>query len=289
MTRPAATIIDAHQHFWRPSRGDYGWLTPQMSTLYRNFEPGDLKPMLDACGVRATVLVQAAPTVDETRYLLSLSEAHPWIRGVVGWVDFDHPAAGVAQLAELASHPMLVGVRPMVQDIPDVEWLRRPSHAPVWDAIVERGLMFDALVKPAHLESLAGLLEDRPELPCVLDHAGKPTVALGKDSGFWVWGNWMQHIARESSVWCKVSGLVTEAGPGWSVDRLRPFVDVLIQAFGPRRLIWGSDWPMLNLAGDYTRWFQATEVLLGGLSGDDRAAVLGGNAVRAYQLDGVPA
>ncbi len=286
MSKPPPTI-DAHQHFWRPSRGDYGWLTPELSTLYRDFEPRDLKPMLDAQGVRATVLVQAAPTVEETRFLLSLADEHPWIAGVVGWVDFDRPQEGVSQLAELAAHRRFVGVRPMVQDIPDTEWLRRPSHAPVWDAISQLGLMFDALVKPAHLESLAGLLEERPDLPCVLDHAGKPTVAKGKDPAFWVWANWMHHIARESSAWCKVSGLVTEAGPGWSIDTLRPFVDVLLHTFGPRRLIWGSDWPVLNLAGDYTRWLGAADLLFSALKSEDRALIFGGNAVRAYQLEGV--
>lgn len=286
MKKPAP-IIDAHHHFWRPSRGDYGWLTPETGLLYRDFEPGDLKPMLDAHGVRATVLVQAAPTVAETRFLLSLADEHPWIAGVVGWVDFDRPQAAVTQLAEWSAHRRFVGVRPMVQDIPDVAWLRRPAHGPVWDAIAELGLMFDALVKPPYLESLAGLLEERPELPCVIDHAAKPRIANGKDGAFWVWANWMQHLARESSAWCKVSGLITEAGPGWSVESLRPFVDVLIQAFGPRRLIWGSDWPVLNLAGDYSRWFETAEALLGGLSSEDRAGIFGGNAVRAYQLDGV--
>lgn len=289
MTHQPPTIIDAHQHFWRLSRSDYGWLTRDLAPLYRNFEPGDLKPLLDARGVSGTVLVQAAPTVEETRFLLWLADEHDWIRGVVGWIDFDRPQEAVSQLAELRAHPRLVGVRPMVQDIPDPDWLRRPSHGPVWDAIAELGLMFDALVRPAHLESLAGLLEQRPELACVIDHAAKPSVANGKDAAFWVWANWMQHIARESSAWCKVSGLVTEAGAGWSVETLRPFVDVLIQAFGPRRLIWGSDWPVLNLAGDYARWFEATEALLSGLSREERAAILGGNALRAYQLAGVPA
>lgn len=282
-----APIVDAHQHFWRIARGDYGWLRPETGPLYRDFEPGDLKVMLDDHDVRATVLVQAAPTVDETGFLLSLADEHPWIAGVVGWVDFDRPRAAVAQLAEWSAHRRFVGVRPMVQDIPDVEWLGRPGHGPVWDAIAELGLMFDALVRPPYLESLAGLLEERPELPCVIDHAAKPTVANGKDGAFWVWANWMQHLARESSAWCKVSGLITEAGPGWSVESLRPFVDVLIQAFGPRRLIWGSDWPVLNLAGDYARWFEAAQSLLSGLSSEDRAGIFGGNAVRAYQLDGV--
>ena len=157
-------IIDAHQHFWRLSRGDYGWLTPDLGMLYRDFEPAELKPILDAHGVSGTVLVQAAESVDETRFLLALADEHPWILGVVGWIDFDHPDAAVAQLHELGAHPRLVGVRPMVQDMPDVDWLTRPSHGPVWEAIAERGLVFDALVRLNQLEVLAGLLERRPEL-----------------------------------------------------------------------------------------------------------------------------
>lgn len=286
---PTVPIIDAHQHFWRLSRGDYAWLTPQLTPLYRDFEPGDLRPMLDAHGVAGTVLVQAAATVDETRFLLGLADEHPWILGVVGWIDFDRPHAAVAQLDELCAHPRLVGVRPMVQDIPDVDWLARPEHGPVWDAIAGCGLIFDALIKPEHLENLAGLLERRPELTCVIDHAAKPTVANGKDGPFWVWSNWMQHIARESSACCKLSGLVTEAGPGWTADALRPFVDVLLDTFGPRRLIWGSDWPVLNLAGTYAQWFDACRRLISELTPEEQASIFGGNAMRAYQLEGVHA
>lgn len=280
------TVIDAHQHFWRLSRGDYDWLSPNLGVLHRDHEPDELKPTLDANCVTGTVLVQAAARVEETRFLLSLADEHEWIRGVVGWVDFDDPSQAAADIERLASHPRFVGVRPMVQDIPDVGWLSRESHAPVWDAIAERGLMFDALVKPVHLENVARLLEDRPELACMINHGAKPEIAQGKGAGFWSWANWMQHIARESSACCKLSGLITEAGPNWSVNSLRPFVDVLLDAFGPNRLIWGSDWPVLNLAGDYGQWLHAARELLNGLSASEQVAVFGGNAIRAYQLEG---
>lgn len=273
-------IIDAHQHFWRLDRGDYGWLTPKLARLYRDFGPNDLAPLLATAGIDQTILVQAAPTIAETEYMLSLADAHGFIRGVVGWVDFDSPAAPEA-LSRLAQHPKLVGVRPMIQDIADANWMLKPSLAPAFDAVIAEGLAFDALVFPRHLQPLLRLAERRPELRIVIDHGAKPAIA---ERSFQPWADEIATIARESSAYCKLSGLALEAGRRWTVDALRRYVDHLIACFGPERLIWGSDWPVCTLAASYGDWLAASKELLAHLSEDERTAVFGGAAQTFYRL-----
>ena len=275
-----AAVIDAHQHFWRLSRGDYGWLTADLVPLYRDFEPAHLAPQMQAAGVERTVVVQAAPTTLETQFLLSLARQTKWIAGVVGWVDFDSPTAGET-LAALACEPALVGVRPMIQDIPDPEWMLGALRAPVFEALVDCDLAFDALVRPHHLRHLRRLLDRQPDLRVVIDHAAKPDIAGGH---FTAWADEIAGLARESSAVCKLSGLVTEARPGWRPDDLRRWVDHLLATFGPSRLLWGSDWPVVELAGGYRAWRKATQELLSELSPAERGEVLGGAAARFYRL-----
>lgn len=272
--------IDAHQHFWRIDRGDYGWLTPQLGSLWRDFGPEDLAPLLQAAGVDGTVLVQAAPTDAETDWMLAVAADAPWVLGVVGWTDFEAWDAP-DRIARLAQAPKLVGLRPMIQDIPDPEWMLAEALRPAFDAVESRGLVFDALVKPPHLPALRRLLERRPTLRVVVDHAAKPAIANGEIED---WADHMAAIARDSAAWCKLSGLVTEAGADWSVARLRPYVDHLLGCFGPDRLIWGSDWPVCTQAADYAAWVAATDALLAGISPQARDKVLGGNARVAYGL-----
>jgi len=270
--------LDAHQHFWQLDRGDYGWLTPALGAIHRDFFPGDLLPHLEAHGIDGAILVQAAPTEAETRFLLELAAAHDFVAGVVGWADFDAPDAA-DRIAALAGHPLLVGLRPMVQDIPDDDWLARESHAPAFEAMIAHGLVFDALVLPKHLPRLLTVLERHPELPMVVDHAAKPPLAEGVSDE---WFRDMAAVAGHPRVACKLSGLVTEAGDDWTVDDLAPVVDHLLDHFGPDRILWGSDWPVLNLAADYGRWWEATRSLLAGRSDDERERILGGNADRIY-------
>ncbi|GHD62025.1 hydrolase [Thalassobaculum fulvum] len=276
-----AGIIDAHQHFWRLARGDYGWLTRDFEPLYRDFMPADLLPLMRANGVVGTVLVQAAPTEAETRFLLDIADAHPFVRGVVGWTDFE--AADVPErIAALAAHPRLVGLRPMVQDLGDDDWLLRDDLAPAFRAVVEHDLAFDALVLPRHLPRLAALRDRHPDLRIVVDHGAKPAIS---DRLYEAWAADIAAIAADGRSVCKLSGLATEAGPEWTPDRLRPYVGHLLECFGPRRLIFGSDWPVLTLVGSYDDWISAVHGYLAPLPSDDRAAVLGGNAVRVYRLD----
>jgi L-fuconolactonase len=273
--------IDAHQHFWRPARGDYGWLTPEdHPAICRDFLPGDLAPLLGDASVERTVLVQAAPTAAETDFLLELAASTPFIAGVVGWADLEAPGAAAA-IERLARRPKLVGLRPMLQHMADDAWILRPTLAPALDAIEASGLRFDALVKPRHLPHLLRLAEDRPGLRLVIDHAAKPDIAVG---GLRDWAAAMRRLATETSACCKLSGLVTEARPGWSPDDLRPYVDALLGAFGPARLMWGSDWPAVNEAGGYAAWRSTALALTEACSQDERDLIFGGVAETFYGL-----
>lgn len=272
--------IDAHQHFWKVDRGDYGWLTPDVGPIYRDFGPEDLAPMLDAAGIDGTVLVQAAPTVDETMFMLSLADAHGFVKGVVGWVDFES-ADAPADIERLARHSALVGLRPMIQDIPDPDWMLRDDLAGAFETLNARDLVFDALVLPHHLKTLAVLIERYDSMKVVADHGAKPRIAEGGFSG---WAEDMARLAENPNVYCKLSGLVTEAARDWTVEDLRPYTDHLIEIFGPDRLVWGSDWPVCTLAASYEAWLEATAQLIGGLGTGDRELIMGGNARRLYGL-----
>ena len=272
--------IDAHQHFWKVDRGDYGWLTPDVGPIYRDFEPEDLAPILDAAGIDGTVLVQAAPTVDETVFMLSLADAHGFVKGVVGWVDFES-ADAPADIERLARHSALVGLRPMIQDIPDPDWMLRDDLAGAFETLNARDLVFDALVLPRHLKTLALLVERYDAMKVVIDHGAKPRIA---DGGFSGWAEDMARLAENPNVHCKLSGLVTEAGRDWSVEALRPYTDHLIGIFGPDRVVWGSDWPVCTLAASYEAWLEATARLIGALDAGERELILGGNARRLYGL-----
>jgi L-fuconolactonase len=274
--------IDAHQHFWRLSRRDYGWLTPRdHPAICRDFEPDDLAPLLLEAGVERTILVQAAPTTAETMFLLEIADAAPFVAGVVGWADFEAQDAPGA-IEGLARNPRLVGLRPMLQDLDDDAWITRPSIAPALDAMQAAGLRLDALVKPRHLPHLSQLLRARPDLPVVVDHGAKPEIAHG---GLTAWATAIHDIARDTGAVCKLSGLVTEASPSWREQDLRPYVDVLLEAFGPSRLMWGSDWPVVNEAGGYAAWHATAAALTESCAISDRGEIFGEVAARFYGLD----
>jgi L-fuconolactonase len=278
-------LIDAHQHFWSLSRGDYRWLKPELGSIYRDCPPQDLLPWLQWAGIERTILVQAADTVAETNYLLVLARAAPFVGGVVGWVDLETRTAPT-QVMKLAEDPFLVGIRPMLQDLPDVAWMLKPSISPGLKAVAEAGLAFDALVRMDHLPHLRTFLRRYPELRVVIDHAAKPTVVCGMKPwmSFGAWRDHMAAIASETTAYCKLSGLVTEAEGEWATADLRPYFDVLYSTFGPRRLIWGSDWPVVELGGGFEAWWRATVELLSGLPQEEIAAILGENAATFYRL-----
>ncbi len=272
--------IDAHQHFWSLDRGDYGWLTAEIGPIYGDFLPTDLLPLIERAGIDGTVLVQAAPTVAETEFMLSLADKTSFVKGVVGWVDFEASDAP-QQIKALAQNPLLVGLRPMIQDIEDPEWMLRESLHPAFAALIAHELAFDALTLPKHLGPLHSLLARYPQMRVIVDHASKPAIRDGRLSD---WADDIAAVASNSHAFCKLSGLVTEAQPGWDIGDLRPVVDHLLNVFGPERLIWGSDWPVCTLASSYERWVEVTDILLSGLTPEERSAILGGNALRAYSL-----
>lgn len=270
--------IDAHHHVWTLARGDYGWLTRDLAPIYRDFGLSDLAPYLSAAGIEGTILVQAAPTEAETRFLLDIAEHAKIVHGVVGWTDFD-AADGLARIDGMAAQELLVGLRPMVQDIADDDWLLRPQLAPLLAKMAERDLVFDALVLPRHLSRLSRVVDRHPDLQFVLDHFGKPRLASADMAR---WRLDVAQLAERQNIACKLSGLVTEAAINWQVADLQEAVDHVRACFGPQRMLWGSDWPVVNLAGGYAKWLAAAETLLADLSPDERTEVFGGNAARVY-------
>jgi len=279
--------IDAHQHFWRPARGDYDWLRadrPELAPLLRDFLPGDLLPLLRAGGIAQTVVVQAADSVAETEFLLELATRHDFIAGVVGWVDLARSDAA-ATIERLAQHPKFKGVRPMLQDLPQADWIARAPHPDAVRALLRHDVRFDALVKPQHLPALLQFVRAWPDLPVVIDHAAKPRLAEGWQ-GEWAkdWRRHMSELAALPQVSCKFSGLVTELPPGSPDEALQPVWDALLQWFGPARILWGSDWPVLTLATGHAQWLGTSEKLIGSLSPAEQDLVWHGTARRVYGL-----
>ena len=273
--------IDAHQHFWRLAARNGAWPPPSLAAIYRDFEPDELAALLRQHGVDRTVLVQSLPSEEDTHYLLGLAGRHDFIAGVVGWTDL-LSAEAPQRIAALAAHAALKGLRPMLQDLDDDHWILDPRLEPALRAMQQHHLRFDALVLPRHLPALYTFATRHPQLPIVIDHGAKPLIAQGATTP---WRGDLERLAALPQVYCKLSGLVTEAGPGWDLARLRPYVEHILHAFGPRRVIWGSDWPVLNLASDYGAWLAVCERLLAGLDEEGRRHVFGLNAQHFYRID----
>ena len=275
-------IIDSHQHFWTPSRGDYLWMPKDNAILNRIYLPADLAPILKGRGVDATVLVQAAATIEETEYMLGLADASGFVQGVVGWVDFENPADR-AQLARLKGHPKFKGVRPMIQDIPDDAWMHRDDVQWGYRAVCDLDLTFDALGFPRHLDHFLALLKRYPSMRVVIDHCMKPQIRSHSAASFQHWADGMSSLA-DTGAFCKFSALITEANPGWTLADLKPYVDHVLAAFGPDRVMWGSDWPVCRLRAEYVGWHQAAQTLTAHLPAEARAQIFGGTAQRFYRL-----
>jgi L-fuconolactonase len=275
--------IDAHQHYWSLRRGDYGWLTPSEVGLYRDFTPDDLSPDLVESAIHATVLVQAAPTEGESRFLFDLAGENGSIAGVVGWTDFEaSDVAGRINRLVRDGQGMLKGLRPMVQDISDPDWLDRRSLDAAFEAMIVNDLVFDALVRPRHLGALIRRLRRHPQLRAVLDHAGKPDIANAKVEP---WTGLLEQLAHNAQVHCKLSGLLTQARQGAGVAELDTFVARIFSCFGADRLIWGSDWPVVTLRATYREWLEMSLDLVRRYAPGGEEAVFGANAVRVYHLD----
>ncbi len=275
-----AMKVDAHQHFWAIARGDYGWMDDNdaVAAIRRDFAPADFDVHRRTYSIDRTVLVQAAPSPAETHYLLGLADATEWIGKVVGWVDFENPAAGV-DLQRLARHRKFAGVRPMIQDIADVDWMHRADVQWGFEAIIDLDLTFDALGFPIHLDNFLKLFDRYADMRIVIDHCMKPRIGA---NAFDDWAVKMAQIAQSTSALCKLSGLATEADPNWTAETLRPYVEHVLAAFGPDRVMWGSDWPVLLLNGTYERWRSAAAAIV---PESAHEAVFGGTAARFYRID----
>lgn len=277
-------MIDAHQHFWRLSRGDYPWPNPDVAPIFRDFGPDDLRPLLSRAGVTRTVLVQATDTVAETEWLLDLAKEFPVVAGVVGWVDLA-AADAIATIDRLRADPLLKGLRPMLQNIAETGWILRPEAQPALAHMAAVGLRFDALIQPRHLPVILTLAEAHPGLGIVVDHVAKPRMGQGASpDADWVAG--MRALAARPNVWCKLSGMITEIGPDWRMKDLDPFARLVLTAFGPARCMFGSDWPVVNLAGDYQIWAETALALAAPLSAADKESLFSGSAREFYALEG---
>jgi L-fuconolactonase len=275
--------IDAHQHFWQLSQPfDYRWLdAPTHVPIRRDYLPDDLEPLIHKAGVDRTVFVQTQHNLEENRWALGLAERHPFIAGVVGWVDLASPDCE-RQLLEFKDHPKFVGVRHVTQDEPDDDFIVRPDVIRGLKVLERHGVPFDLLFYVKHLRHAATLAEQLPDLPMVIDHLAKPHVREQ------VLDDWLPHFraaAAFPNVYCKLSGMVTEADwSRWTAADLRPYVQMALASFGPDRLMFGSDWPVCELAATYEQVYNALLEALGPVSESERAAIFGGTAARFYRL-----
>lgn len=277
-----ATRIDSHQHLWHYDPVHHTWMTDEMAALKRDYLPEELAPLLEAAGFQGTIAVQARQTIEETEFLLALADRHPGlVKGVVGWVDLRSGALR-AQLERFARHPRLVGVRHVVHDEPDDEFMLRPEFRRGIAQLREFGLTYDLLLFPRHLKVAVTLVDEFPDQPFVLDHIAKPAIRDGLLSP---WQEDLRRLADRPHVFCKLSGMVTEAKwKGWRPEDFRPYLDVVTDAFGPERLMIGSDWPVCTLSGDYLATMGVVTDYALGLPRDARDAILGGTCARFYRL-----
>jgi L-fuconolactonase len=273
--------IDSHQHFWQYSAAEYGWIDDSMAALRRDFLPADLRREMDGAAVEVCVAVQARQTLDETQWLLQLADAYPFVAGVIGWVDLQaDDAAG--QLDRFVGHQKFLGVRHVVQGEPDDRFMLRPAFCRGLSLLEDRDLTYDILIYPKHLAVAAELVSRFERQRFVLDHLAKPNVRAGE---LREWEKGIRTIAEYPMVFCKLSGLVTEADwTRWRPDDIRPYLDVAFACFGAHRLLVGSDWPVCTVAADYGRAVSLVDDYLNNRPAWERDAVMGGNAARLWRL-----
>ncbi|RZU42719.1 amidohydrolase family protein [Edaphobacter modestus] len=275
------TIIDAHHHLWRYSREEYGWIDETMLSLRRDFLPEDLTVEMRVAGVEGTIAVQARQTLEETRWLLELADQNEAIRGVVGWAPI---ASGEfsTTLEEFKGRPKLKGLRHVVQAEPDENYLLRQDFNRGIGMLRGSGLVYEVLIYEHQLPQTIEFVDRHPDQAFVLDHIAKPRI---RGRVLEPWAGRMRDLARRENVSCKLSGMVTEADwNGWTLEGLRPYLDVVVEAFGPQRLMVGSDWPVCLVACGYAQWFGVLEEYFAGFSTQELDAVFAGNAARVYGL-----
>ena len=279
-------IVDSHHHIWDPAKRPHEWLVA-LPSLNRPFDLSQLEQVATPLGVSATLLVQVLNDPAETEEFLALASASEFIAGVIGWVDLTDPGVGetLARLAELPGGDKLVGVRHLVHNEPDPDWLRRHEVRRGVRAVSESGGAFDLLVSTRELPAAVDLAEHLEDATLVIDHMAKPEIAA---STWEPWNSLIGQLARSESVVCKISGLVTEAGLGWSTAVIRPYVERVVELFGPNRLLFGSDWPVCTAVASYDQVLSLARDLVAPLVGQEIDAFFGGTARRSYKLASVP-
>lgn len=276
-------IIDAHQHFWQISRGVNTWIDDSISGIRRDYSPEYLAPYLKHLGIDKTILVQASETVEENQFMTDLADQCEFIGGIVAWVDLSARSV-VDELKQLSTNPLIKGIRPVLQGIEDDEWILQENVISALRELPKLGLRFDALIQTRHLNAISEIASLVPELAIVVDHAAKPVIRGGAQPDA-AWFDGMSKLAQNEQVYCKLSGLVTEHGEGWTENALRPVFEHLLNVFTPERLMWGSDWPVLELDGSYVQWFNCVNSLIADLSSTERDQILGGSAAIFYGLE----
>ncbi len=276
-------VVDAHQHLWNLQRVEYPWLTADSGPLYRTFEETELEPQLAAAGVDWTVMVQSADSAADTDFMFEVADRWPRVAGIVGWVPLDNPAEAEVQLENRSQDPRFVGVRHLIHTERDPDWVVRDEVSPGLSMLAERDLSFDVVaVVPRHLEHVPTLAERHPALRLVIDHLAKPPIA---DHGWEPWASLIKRAASFPNVYAKVSGLNTAANhESWSAVDLAPYIDEAVEVFGPERLMYGGDWPIATLAGDYAKVWRETNAVLESLTPHERGLIFGGTATDFYRL-----
>lgn len=274
--------IDAHQHFIQYSPADYPWIDDSLAILRRDFAPSDLANELNRSGIDGSVAVQARQTLEETRWLLDLANDDACVRGVVGWVPLTAPEKAAAALDGLADEPFLIGVRHVVHDEPDDQFILRGDFNRGIDLLLERDLTYDILIFERHLPQTIEFVDRHPNQRFVIDHIAKPKIRSGELEP---WRANITKLAKRENVFCKLSGMVTEADPAnWTPEQLAPYAETVLEAFGPDRLMFGSDWPVCLIACDYPRWRNVVGSFIDELSPDEQAKILGETAAEFYRL-----
>ena len=273
--------IDSHNHFWRYRAEEFGWITEDMTSIRRDFLPHDLQPELREAGFVGTVAVQARQSVAETEWLLQLADENPFVAGVVGWLPLAAPELR-GTLERFASYKKLKGVRHIVQDEADDNYILSPDFNKGVTALREFDLVYDILIFERHLPQTIQFVDLHPDQVFVLDHIGKPQMDKGDTR---LWSERMKELARRQNVYCKLSGMATETGRAdWTEEKLTPFFAGALEAFGPQRLLFGSDWPVVLVVSSYARWAMAVQRFIGQLSPGEQQSIMGDTATRVYKL-----
>jgi len=274
--------IDSHQHYWHFNTADYGWMGENMSVIKRDFLPTDLLPELKSIDFDGSVVVQARQSLEETNWLLQLADEHPHIKGVVGWLDLQSEQAE-EQIAAFAKHPKAVGVRHVIHDEEDIDFMLRPAFIRGVQLLEKYDLAYDILIFPTHLANTIEFVKQFSDKQTfVIDHIAKPLI---KDGVVSPWKEDIAALAKFPNVYCKVSGMVTEADWNtWKPENIRPYLDVIMEAFGPERILIGSDWPVCLVAGKYSEVMQVVIDYISTFTEKEKALMLGENAVKAYKI-----